>query len=346
MRAKYGFLLVFVLLMMAGTASAKYIPYIEPLDGDWGDIANPSPAPGGYNAAYYGRLGVYGDVDVLAYEVTQPTSHWYIETVIPSCGEHSVGFSPEVALIGPGLPDSRAVDLPFEIPPEMGVVVFGDQEAVNMPGWENYLFNGDFQSFAHYEMEEVLPRGQYLLAIWEPHHNTGAYALSVVGVHPDAIDSETAARMESDFRLIQSGAWMGQDCSAPLAVENCEPTEGQFAASDDGPALPERFIVGEGYALSGVVRDSATCLPVANAQIAFWMANADGEYDGAHEGMLYANQQGVYRIVGNPPADYGPDARVRLLVSAPGYRALETEWMLGDGTGEGSDTFDIVLMPE
>ncbi len=339
-------LVLVVMLLLTGTVSAKYIPYVEPLDGDWGDIANPSPVAGGYVAALYGRLGVYGDVDVIAYEVSSVTSNWYIETVIPSCGEHSAGFSPEVALIGPGLPNPDAGALPFEVPEGMGAVVFGDQQAVEVPGWENYLFSGQVQRFAHFEMDSVLGRGDYLLAIWEPHHNTGAYVLSVAGTHPDNIDAQTAAQMENDFRLIESGAWMGQDCNAPLVVENCEPTRGQPLRSEDSETFPERFVVGEDYVLSGVVRDSTTCLPVADARIAFSMANAQGVYDGEHDGILYTNQQGAYRIQSDPPASYGPGAHVHLFISAPGYRGLATEWMLEDGTGEGNDTFDIALRPE
>ncbi|MGH9777813.1 MAG: hypothetical protein ACRD5I_05320, partial [Candidatus Acidiferrales bacterium] len=99
------------------------------------------------------------------------------------------------------------------------------------------------------------------------------------------------------------------------------------------------------YVLSGVVRDAATCLPVTNARSWFWMANAEGEYDGEHDGTLFTNQQGGYRIQSDPPGNYGPEAHVHLHVSALGYRAIQTEFILSDGNGEGSDTFEVALLP-
>ena len=38
------------MLALTNAASAKYIPYVEPLDEDWGDVAQPWPAPGGFSS--------------------------------------------------------------------------------------------------------------------------------------------------------------------------------------------------------------------------------------------------------------------------------------------------------
>jgi protocatechuate 3,4-dioxygenase beta subunit len=168
----------------------------------------------------------------------------------------------------------------------------------------------------------------------------------MIGVHPDYVDAMESARIDEAFDLVNSGAWMGQDCNAPLSVANCPATGGGMLTAENDPPLPERSVVGEGYVLTGVVRDASTCLPIANARISFWMANAEGVYDGEHEGMLHTNQQGAYRIQSDPPGNYGPSAHVHLNISAPGYQGLETEFMLADGTGEGSDLFEITLTPE
>ncbi len=345
---KFSFIMVLVvgLLALTGTASAKYIPYVEAVDGDWGDITNPWHMPGGFSTVLYGQMGTIGDVDVIAYEIVQPSSQWLVESAVPACGEHFVPFAPVMAVIGEGLPTPTAGTIPFELPDGMGAVLFDDGEEIEMTRSENYLFTGDTQRFTRYEADTLLTSGEYFLAIWEPDGHVGAYALSVLGIHPDMIDADEEARMEAAFDLVNSGEWMGQDCSAPLAVEDCVATEGEFVAANEQENFAERSVVGEGYVLSGVVRDAATCLPVTNARIWFWMANAEGEYDGEHDGTLFTNQQGSYRIQSDPPGNYGPDAHVHLHVTAPGYRAIRTEFMLSDGTGEGSDTFEVVLLPE
>ena len=341
---KYWLITLFFVGMLTSITAAKYIPYVEPLDGDWGDVANPWQMPGSYIAGLYGRLSTYGDVDVIAFEFNRPTSEWWLDVVIPVCGEHFAPFSPSVALIGPGL--TAPEELPFALPDGMGAMIFDDGEEIPISESDNYLFSGDVQQAVHFEPAEILDSGTYLIAVWEPNGHTGAYALSTGGTHPEDLNAEETARMEEVFQFINSGEWMGQDCTAPLAAEDCVATEGHFTQADYRQEFPEQSIVGEGYALSGVVRDAATCLPIPEARIWFWMANSDGEYDGKHEGMLFTNQQGAYRIQSEPPGDYGPDAQVHLHISAPGYRAIETEWFLSDGEGDGNDTFDIVLLPE
>jgi hypothetical protein len=337
-------LLLVGLLLLIGTANAKYIPYVE--EGDWGGITSPWQMPGGFSTVLYGRMGTIGDVDVVTYEFIEPTSNWLLETSVPQCGEHFVDFSPVVAVMGSELPATETANLPFELPPGMGAVMFDEGEAVDVDDSENYLFTQNTQRFTRYESDTLLPAGEYFVAIWEPNGHVGAYAVSMMGVHPDYIDAQESARMEEAFDLVNSGAWMGQDCNAPLAVAGCEATEGFFTEADYRQDFVEQWVVGEGYVLTGVVRDAATCLPITHARIWFWMANAEGEYDGEHEGMLFTNQQGGYRIQSEPPGDYGPEAHVHMHISAPGYRAIETEFMLDDGTGEGSDTFEVVLLPE
>jgi hypothetical protein len=210
-------LILVVTLALASVATAKYIPYVEPLDGDWGDAAQPWPAPGGFSTVLYGRMESAEDVDAIAYEFIQPTSNWLVEVAVPVCGEHFALFIPSVAVLGDHLPAVEADSLPFELPEGMGAVVLTDGELIEMSRSENYLFTGDTQRFVRYDSDVLLDRGEYLLVVWEPEGQTGAYALSIMGVHPDYVDAMEANRMDEAFDLVNSGTWMGQGCEAAIA---------------------------------------------------------------------------------------------------------------------------------
>jgi hypothetical protein len=206
--------IVVILLVLASTVTAKYIPYVEPLDGDWGDVAHPWQTPGGFSTVLYGRMGDIDDVDVVGYEFIEPTSSWMVEMGVPMCGEHFAAFAPVVAVIGEGLPDA---EVPFELPRGMGAVVLDEGREIDVPASENYLFNADAQRFMRYSADTLLPSGNYLIAIWEPNGRVGAYALSMIGVHPDYVDAMESDRIDEAFTLVNSGEWMGQDCDAPVS---------------------------------------------------------------------------------------------------------------------------------
>jgi hypothetical protein len=203
------------MLALTSVTAAKYIPYVEPLDDDWGDVTQPWQAPGGFSTVLYGRMENDEDVDAIAYEFIEPTNNWLVELAVPVCGEYFARFVPSVAVIGAGLPAAEADDVPFELPEGMGAVVLTDGELVEMERSENYLFSGDTQRFVRYESAARLESGDYLIVVWEPDGHTGAYALSIMGVHPDYIDAMEADRIDEAFDLVNSGTWMGQDCSAP-----------------------------------------------------------------------------------------------------------------------------------
>jgi hypothetical protein len=215
---KFWLITLFLIGMLALTSvtAAKYVPYVEPLDGDWGDVAQPWQAPGGFSTVLYGRMENDEDVDAIAYEFIEPTSNWLVEVGVPVCGEHFAPFIPSIAILGDDLPAAEADTLPFELPRGMGAVVLTDGELIEMARSENYLFTGEVQRFVRYESDALLDSGEYLIVVWEPEGHTGAYALSLMGVHPDYIDAMEADRMDEAFDLVNSGVWMGQDCDAPL----------------------------------------------------------------------------------------------------------------------------------
>lgn len=329
------------LALLSGAASAKYIPYVEPLDADWGDFSSPFLSPGGQQfSGLYGRLASYGDVDVIAVDLDAPQKNFMVEALALVCGQHFEGFEPSVALIGPGLESSPKATFPFELPKGAGAVLVTKE--VDQQPENNAYFGGESQSHVLDQLS-IPDAGTYYVAVWESNGNTGAYVVSTGSVHPESIDSQEAVRMTREFELINSGQWMGQDCNAPLAVEDCPPTPGHRTRPNDAPPALDRAKVGEGYVLTGGVRDTSTCLPIVGAKITLWVRNEAGEYDDDHFATIYTNQQGLYRFDSNFPG--GPDPHIHIHISAPGYQAIVLEHIPESQTSTSAE-FPIALRPE
>jgi protocatechuate 3,4-dioxygenase beta subunit len=330
-----------LLLVVTGVASAKYIPYVEDVKSDWGDFASPFQTPqAALFSGLYGRLGVYADVDVFAFEFGDPQKAFMVEALVPVCGDHFKAFAPSVALIGPGLDAPKADSLPFELPKDMGLAMIDKPVAKFDPDNKAY-FGTTTQSYvaASFPIAEV---GTYYIAVWEPNGHTGAYVLSTGSVHPDDISNEESARMSKEFALINSGEWMGQDCDAPITVENCPATPTDLVGDANISPAPVRRVVGEGYTLTGIVRDSTTCMPIADVSILVWVARANGRYDDDHRATLITNLQGAYRLDSERPGNYGPEPHIHMYVTAPGYEPLMTAYFLPEGEMWGEYSFNLV----
>ncbi|HEY4690756.1 MAG TPA: hypothetical protein VIK33_15680 [Anaerolineae bacterium] len=137
--------------------------------------------------------------------------------------------------------------------------------------------------------------------------------------------------------------------SSPQATEqptvvSCEPTPPDQLGPFYVPGAPERSSVGQGHVLSGVVRSSAGCSPIAGAQIEFWLAGSNGQYDDDHRATLFADAFGAYRFESNFPPPYsGRPSHIHIRVSANGYETLVTQYYPTDNQAEG--TFDLVIAP-
>lgn len=332
-------------------ASAKSNPYIEDPEAEWGDVANPAAIQSWEAAiAQIGRLGEYGDVDAFTVDFSNPTSKWEFEAIVPICGEYFKDFFPSVAIIGPGLETPPAGALPFEIPEGMGARIYADDnskksdlKSETRPVTASNYVTGESAYSSVRRTIDIPEAGQYTVAVFEPEGNIGAYMLST-GNNPDEFGDRPQKEVEAAYNMLFSGKWMGEDCDAPVAAASCPATVGltNDAQIPDGP---ERADVGNGFVLTGVVRDSATCLPVADAEIAFWMPNEQGEYDGVGEGVLYTNAQGLYRLEsGIPGQDADVTPSIHLAVSAPGYNLIVTEFLFEE-SGIEAGTVDVNLRP-
>jgi protocatechuate 3,4-dioxygenase beta subunit len=107
------------------------------------------------------------------------------------------------------------------------------------------------------------------------------------------------------------------------------------------PGAPERTSVGQGYVLNGVVK-STTCRPIPGAQLEFWLAAPDGNYDDAHRATMFADGSGKYRFESNFPPQYSfRPPHIHMRISSPGYQPLVTQHYPQEGQSQG--TYDLVL---
>lgn len=128
-------------------------------------------------------------------------------------------------------------------------------------------------------------------------------------------------------------------------AKKCKPTEPDALGPFYKPNAPIRSSVGKGYILSGVVKSSADCSPIANAKIEFWLAGPDGKYDDDLRATVFSGKEGIYRFESNIPKSYsGRPPHIHILISAKGYKSLVTQHYPVEGSNQGS--FDLVLVPE
>ena len=99
------------------------------------------------------------------------------------------GFRPVFALMGPGI--SNSSDSAVKLPPEIPAVPNGSGVAViGGDGWE-ILRDGQFSFVMGPRLEQQLPGGQYLVAVYDPQGKAGAYGLT--------LDSEEVVTLPENF---------------------------------------------------------------------------------------------------------------------------------------------------
>ena len=131
---------------------------------------------------------------------------------------------------------------------------------------------------------------------------------------------------------------------APTGAATCRPTPTDSLGPFYEPNAPVRSKVGTGYVLTGVVRSSRTCRPVARARIELWLAGPDGEYADRYRATIFSTRTGAYRFQSHFPPPYsGRPSHVHLRVTARGFRTLVTQHYPRRGTTRA--TFPIVLVP-
>ena len=131
--------------------------------------------------------------------------------------------------------------------------------------------------------------------------------------------------------------------SGPQAAPACRPTSPDALGPFYEPDAPLRSKVGTGYVLAGRVLAARTCRPIARARIELWLANPQGDYDGAHRATVIAGRRGGYRFESSRPPSYSSrPPHIHLRVSARGYRTLVAQHY--PRANRSSAVFNIVLV--
>lgn len=129
------------------------------------------------------------------------------------------------------------------------------------------------------------------------------------------------------------------------AAPKCPPTPWDEIGPFYRPGAPLRAKIGSGYVLSGMVRSSVDCRPLAGARIEFWQASPAGVYDDAHRATIVTDRQGRYRLETDLPVPYERrPPHIHLLVDLRGFAGLISQHY--PQRGKKSSTFDLVLSPE
>ncbi len=124
----------------------------------------------------------------------------------------------------------------------------------------------------------------------------------------------------------------------------CEPTQPDMLGPYYIPGAPLRSSVDTGYILSGNVLSVGGCEPISGAQIEFWLADSQGNYDDAHRATVLAGEQGEYQFQSNFPGLYeNRPPHIHIRVTAPGFQELVTQHYPNADKTEA--TFDLVLEP-
>jgi hypothetical protein len=337
MNRKIIFGLIFILVASNFLlVQAKSDPYVEDADQEWGGLSNPSSiwSPNAL-AVHAGRLGTEADVDAFTVSFPGDKSTFQFQIFVPVCGQHFANFRPSVALIGPGLDTPKDAALPFTLPKGMGAWVFPDDRSLNgariavptntITGQEP-VYSTNLQSIT------IPQAGDYTVAVWEPDGNVGAYMLST-GTGSDSFADRPQSELDAEFTQLFSGEWIGQDCNAPLTVSDCAAESSENASASLKPAAGN-------FLLSGVVWDTATCQPVTDAEVRYWLL---GNYDEdlAPQGKVATDDQGSYLIEAENARSYD---NILVTITADGYQMAVADYSLNAGMGV--DTFNLALQPE
>jgi len=127
-----------------------------------------------------------------------------------------------------------------------------------------------------------------------------------------------------------------------VAVAQCKATQG--SQLDDGytPSAPKRASVGSGFVLTGTIRGSYDCSPIAGATVEFWLAGPNG-YSDKLRGTVVTDKNGHYRFQCPFPVSHGFSPHIHMNVADEAFLPIQTEFFPTQGSSTG--TFDIVLDP-
>ena len=99
----------------------------------------------------------------------------------------------------------------------------------------------------------------------------------------------------------------------------CTPTIDDGVSPSYKPDAPVRSSVGHGHVLTGVVRSSLDCAPIANARLELWPEYPGKDHPDEAWATVFTDSAGRYQFECDPPD------HIHMRISAQGYRTLGTE---------------------
>lgn len=172
--------------------------------------------------------------------------------------------------------------------------------------------------------------------------------MSDFGIDPPSlsdlkVEDEIALSLELVAAAVaEAGARATPSAEAAASPQSCSPSRQGPTTTSPIDEAPVRSSVGKGHVLSGVVRSTNGCAPIAGARIIFWLTNPQGVYDEARRATVYTDKAGAYTFESNFPGQYGGSRpHIHFYVSADGHEAVELETFPVEGQPRA--TFDVVL---
>ena len=133
--------------------------------------------------------------------------------------------------------------------------------------------------------------------------------------------------------------------SAGGTTYKCQPTPVDAQGPFYRAGAPETRRLGQGYLLSGTVKDATDCQPISEAKIEVWMTGPDGRYDDRWRATLYSGPTGHYQLESYFPGPYGSrPPHIHMIVNAAGFQELVSQHYPVPGHDGG--VFDLVLIPQ
>jgi Carboxypeptidase regulatory-like domain len=103
------------------------------------------------------------------------------------------------------------------------------------------------------------------------------------------------------------------------------------------PGAPVREVVGQGHLLTGTVRSSRDCAPVAGARVELWPEIAGQGHPDGQRATVLTGPDGGYRFQSDPPE------HIHMRVSAEGFEPVASNRYHPEGSAAGR--FDVLLTP-
>jgi len=115
-------------------------------------------------------------------------------------------------------------------------------------------------------------------------------------------------------------------CVLPATViaSDCTPTPHRTTGTHYAPVTIQKINVSQGVTVRGRILAAPGCTPVANAKIAHWQADENGQYVDRLRAYLFSNSDGGYEFETEWPNLSPP--HIHFIVTAEGYEVLETQW--------------------